>query len=136
MLSFMSGLHQRRTARVPIEIKVEYKRINAFIADFTRDISGGGLFVRTDTPMPVGSEALFTLAIPRMEKPVTLKGIVRRVVPKGDPTTEAGMGVELLFDDEQERIALKRVVDALMIEHLGEALYRRFVETQKPAETG
>jgi hypothetical protein len=46
------------------------------------------------------------------------------------------MGVELLFDDEQERIALKRVVDALMIEHLGEALYRRFVETQKPAEAG
>lgn len=136
MLSSMSGLHQRRTARVPIEIKVEYKRINAFIADFTRDISGGGLFVRTDTPMPIGSEALFTLAIPRMEKPVTLKGIVRRVVPKGDPTTEAGMGVELLFDDEQERIALKRVVDALMIEHLGEALYRRFVETQKPAEAG
>jgi type IV pilus assembly protein PilZ len=136
MLSPMSGLHQRRTARVPIEIKVEYKRINAFIADFTRDISGGGLFVRTDTPMPVGSEALFTLAIPRMEKPVTLKGIVRRVVAKGDPTTEAGMGVELLFDDEQERVALKRVVDALMIEHLGEALYRRFVETQKPADAG
>lgn len=136
MLRPMAGPHQRRTARVPIEIKVEYKRINAFIADFTRDISGGGLFVRTDQPMPVGTEALFTLAIPRLEKPITLRGAVRRVVPKGDPSTEAGMGVELLFDDDAERVALKRVVDALMVEHLGEALFRRLVDAPKTAEAG
>ncbi len=132
----MSGLQQRKTARVPIEIKVEYKRINAFIADFTRDISGGGLFVRTDNPLPMGAEALFTLNIPRVEGPVTLNGIVRRIVGKGDPSVEAGMGVELLFADDAERQALRRVVDALMIEHLGEALYRRLVEQAKPAEAG
>lgn len=119
---------------MPIEIKVEYKRINAFIADFTRDISGGGLFVRTDQPLPLGSDALFTLNIPRLETPVTLRGIVRRVVSAGEEG-DVGMGVELVFDDEAERDALKRVVDSLMIEHLGEALYRRLVESQRPADT-
>ena len=132
----MSGPHHRRTARVPIEIKIQYKRINAFITDFTRDISGGGLFVRSDEPLALGTEALFTLAIPRMEQPVTLRGVVRRIVPPGSPSGDAGMGIELLFDDADERNALKRVVDALMIEHLGEALFRRLVESQKPAQAG
>jgi type IV pilus assembly protein PilZ len=136
MIPSMSGIHQRRSARVPIEIKVEYKRINAFIADFTRDISGGGLFIRTDQPLPEGTEALFTLSIPRLETPVTLRGAVRRVVSRGDPEGDAGMGIELLFQDDQERIALKQVVDALMVEHLGEALFRRLVESSKASDAG
>lgn len=136
MIRSMSGFHQRRSARVPIEIRVEYKRINAFIADYTRDISSGGLFVRTDQPLPAGTEALFTLSIPRLETPVTLNGIVRRVVAPGEPGFDAGMGVELLFEDDAERIALKRVVDAMMVEHLGEVLFRRLVESSKASETG
>jgi hypothetical protein len=46
------------------------------------------------------------------------------------------MGIELIFHDDEERAALKRVVDALMIEHLGEALWRRLVEAQRPPEAG
>lgn len=126
----MSSAQQRRAPRVPIEVRVEYKRINAFIADFTRDISSGGLFIRTSEPLAVGTEAMFTLSIPRMERPVTLKGRVQRVIPSDD-AAEMGMGIELLFDDETERSALKRVVDTLMIEHLGDALYRRLVEAQR-----
>jgi hypothetical protein len=61
---------------------------------------------------------------------VTLKGRVQRVIPSDD-AAEMGMGIELLFDDETERSALKRVVDTLMIEHLGDALYRRLVEAQR-----
>ena len=126
----MSTAQQRRAPRVPIEVRVEYKRINAFIADFTRDISSGGLFIRTSEPLAVGTEAMFTLSIPRMERPVTLKGRVQRVIPSDD-AAEMGMGIELLYDDETERSALKRVVDTLMIEHLGDALYRRLVEAQR-----
>jgi len=129
----MSTAQQRRAPRVPIEVRVEYKRINAFISDFTRDISSGGLFIRTSEPLAVGTEAMFTLAIPRMERPVTLKGRVQRVIPSDD-AAEMGMGIELIFDDEAERSALKRVVDTLMIEHLGDALYRRLVEAQRATE--
>lgn len=129
----MSTAQQRRAPRVPIEVRVEYKRINAFISDFTRDISSGGLFIRTSEPLAVGTEAMFTLAIPRMERPVTLKGRVQRVIPSDD-AAEMGMGIELMFDDDAERAALKRVVDTLMIEHLGDALYRRLVEAQRTTE--
>jgi type IV pilus assembly protein PilZ len=124
----MSEIGQRAHARLPIEIKVEYRRLNAFIADFTRDLSGGGLFIRTGHPLPVDTECLFTLELPNLEEPISLRGIVRRVVEEGE---EPGMGVELLFDDEEERRALRAVVDDLMVTHLGEALYRRMVSAQR-----
>jgi len=129
----MSTAQQRRTPRVPVEVRVEYKRINAFISDFTRDISGGGLFIRTSEPLAIGTEAMFTLAIPRMERAVTLRGRVQRVIASDD-AAEMGMGIELVFEDEAERAALKRVVDTLMVEHLGDALYRRLVEAQRTSE--
>ena len=41
--------------RAPIELKVEYKRLNTFFADYTKNISRGGTFIATDKPLPVGT---------------------------------------------------------------------------------
>lgn len=118
--------HKREKPRVPIEIRVEYKRVNAFISDFTRDISGTGLFIRTDHPLEIGELCLFTLQVPGLAA-ITLRGAVRRVVLTPGEGSEPGMGVELLFDDDEERQALTNLVDSLMVEHLGNALYQRLV---------
>lgn len=114
---------KRQAPRVPIEIRVEYRRLNAFIADFTRDLSGKGLFIRSDRPLEVGTECLFTLTIPKLDSAISLRGVVRRSIPPGEGEEEAGMGIELLFDDEAERAALDTVLDDLMFEHLGGALF-------------
>ncbi len=119
-------LANRKAPRAPIEIKVEYRRLNAFIADYTRDISRGGLFVKTERPLEEGERALFTLTVPKVASPLSFDGVVRRVVPPGNDE-EAGMGVELLFADDDERLALQHVVDGLMVEHLGVALYERMM---------
>ncbi len=121
--------HKRVRPRVPIEIRVEYKRVNAFISDFTRDISGTGLFIRTEHPLEIGTECLFTLQVPGLQA-ITLRGVVRRAVAEGE---ELGMGVELLFDDDAEKQALTDVVDSLMVEHLGNALYQRLVRMRNQA---
>lgn len=117
--------HKRVRPRVPIEIRVDYKRVNAFISDFTRDISGTGLFIRTDTPLDIDTECLFTLQVPSLDA-ITLRGRVTRIVEPG-AAEEAGMGVELVFDDAAEKQALTDLVDSLMVEHLGNALYQRLV---------
>jgi len=36
---------KRQTERVPIELKVEYKRLNTFFSDYTKNISKGGTFI-------------------------------------------------------------------------------------------
>jgi len=126
-------MRNRTAPRAPIEIKVEYRRLNAFIADYTRDISRGGLFIKTERPLEEGERALFTLTVPTLANPLSFDGVVRRVVPAG-AEDEPGMGVELLFGDDEERLALQHVVDGLMVEHLGMALYERMMRMRNQPE--
>ena len=42
---------RRREMRAPIELKVEYKRLNSFFADYTRNISRDGMFIKTLKPL-------------------------------------------------------------------------------------
>ena len=46
---------RRREARAPIELKVEYKRLNTFFYDYTKNISKGGTFIKTDKPLDIGT---------------------------------------------------------------------------------
>ena len=42
---------RRKGQRGAIELNVEYKRINTFFSDYTRNISKGGTFIRTAKPL-------------------------------------------------------------------------------------
>ena len=65
---------RRHGLRAPIELKVEYKRLNTFFADYTRNISRGGTFIGTDKPLKVGTEFVFALGIPNIPEPLRLRG--------------------------------------------------------------
>src|SRR5690348_1888069 len=41
-----SDSERRDGPRVPIELKVEYKKLNSFFADYTKNISKGGTFIK------------------------------------------------------------------------------------------
>jgi len=120
----MRSESKRAAPRAPIEIRVEYKRMNSFVSDFTKDIGREGIFVRSKDPLAVGTECYFTLEIPKLAQPITLAGVVRHIIDKGDDQA-SGMGIGLKFKDDEEREALATVVDDLMVEHLGQALYNR-----------
>src|SRR5512144_2935283 len=59
-----TGAEHRQHARAPIELKVDYKKLNSFFADYTKNISKGGTFIKTRKTLPVGTRFLFRLAIP------------------------------------------------------------------------
>jgi type IV pilus assembly protein PilZ len=132
----MSDQSKRQYARAPVELRVEYRRMNAFFADYTRDISGKGIFIRSEHPLESGTECLFTLTLPRLPQPLSLKGVVRWAVqPPADPNASReedppGMGVEFVFDDEEERDAFRTVVDDLLYDELGETLFARLVASR------
>ncbi len=99
---------RRREARAPIELKVEYKRLNTFFYDYTKNISKGGTFIKTEKPLDVGTIFLFKLMLPAQSEPVALRGEVRWVVKDGAPLPpqvpeghEAGMGIKFVYDDPQ-----------------------------------
>jgi type IV pilus assembly protein PilZ len=125
---------RRRQHRAPIELKVEYKRLNTFFADYTKNISRGGSFIATDKPLPVGTEFVFALSVPNLPEPLRLRGKVIWVTQpalatKADP---AGMGIEFQYD-EHERREKESAVERLMTAELGEHLTTKLLG-RKPQE--
>lgn len=127
-------MDRRSSSRTPIELSVEYKRLNTFFADYTRNISKGGTFIRTDRPLDVGVEFVFALQVRTLEEPLRLRGRVKWIVVPADGTAEspAGMGIEFLYADDAERRATEAVVEQLMSRELGEELSSKLLG-RKPA---
>ena len=118
----------RKADRAPITLRVEYKRINTFFADYTKNISKGGTFIRTARPLDIGTEFMFVLSLPESVQ-LELKGIVKWVVTEAEATEEkpAGMGIEFVFADDGQRQAVERVVTGMMHESLGPVLAEKLL---------
>lgn len=116
--------------RTPIELRVEYRQLNMFFADYTRNISKGGTFIRTEKPLPIGTEFVFSLVVPHFERPLTLIGKVIWSVQQVDATdaNPAGMGIEFQYRDEGERDRVNDVVRGVMEKELGKGLTGRLLK--------
>lgn len=119
----------RAHPRAPIELKVEYKRLNRFFADYTRNISKGGTFIATPRPLPLGTQFVFRLALPGQPEPIELLGEVMRASTGEDGP--AGMGIRFLFEDERKRAAFASRVESLMADSLGEDLARKLIAQER-----
>lgn len=104
-----------------ITLRVDYKRMNTFFADYAKNISRGGTFVRTTKPLDVGTELVFVLSIPDQTAQLQLRGEVMWTVTETRATEEqpAGMGVRFRFANEAERAAVDVFVEKLMGDRLG-----------------
>ena len=129
---------KRNHPRAPIELKVEYKKLNTFFADYTKNISKGGTFIKTDRPLPVGTEFLFKLSLPKRPQPFVLKGSVvwinQPAESQNPEVKEMGMGIRFVFADISEREGFEGEVEKLMVESLGAELYEKLVH-KKPRAT-
>ena len=117
-----------REHRAPITLRVEYKRINTFFADYTKNISKGGTFIRTARPLEIGTEFMFVLSLPEKVE-LELKGVVKWVVPEADASEEkpAGMGIQFIFAEDSQRVAVETVVAGMMNEALGPVLAEKLL---------
>ena len=128
------GEGKRHHPREAIELKVEYKRLNTFFSDYTRNISKGGTFIKTDKPLECGTDFVFKLYVPQESDPIRIHGVVQWVVRAEDvglPDVRSdvpGMGIRFVYDDEEARSAVERRVEALMVDSLGKRLYTRLME--------
>jgi type IV pilus assembly protein PilZ len=116
--------NRRRFDRAPIELKVEYKRVNTFFADYTKNISRGGTFIATERPLAIGTEFVFALAIPHLSEPLRLTGKVIWIT-SADEASKAnppGMGIEFQYANDAERREKEAAVEQLMVAELGEHL--------------
>jgi type IV pilus assembly protein PilZ len=123
---------RRSNARRPIELKVEYKRLNTFFADYTKNISRGGTFIKTAKPLPIGTEFLFKLYVPHLQGPLEIHGEVQRIVSgedvDGDGDPDEGMAIRFVYREGDPQAEIARVVEGLMTDSLGARLYAKLME--------
>src|SRR5512137_850280 len=109
----------RQHGRAPIELKVDYRKLNSFSADYTKNISKAGTFIKSKTTLPNGMRSIFRLSVPGRDSPFDLNGEVVRTAAASE---EPGMGIRFVWADELERIEFERMVEQLMEQSLGPEL--------------
>jgi type IV pilus assembly protein PilZ len=122
-----SDSDRRQSPRGPIRLRVDYERMNAFFADYTKNISKGGTFIKTQRPLPHGTRFVFALAVPALADPVQLTGEVQWS-RDGSSGEEAGMGIRFVFESEDQRVAFEQLVEGMMEESLGRDVTRELLK--------
>lgn len=125
-----TGPEMRQQVRVPIELKVDYKKLNSFFADYTKNISKGGTFIKTKKPLSIGTKFLFKLTVPQRAEPFELLGEVVWSKADGD---EPGMGIRFIYNSDSQRAEFEAVVEKLMADSLGPDLTEKLLK--KPASS-
>jgi uncharacterized protein (TIGR02266 family) len=108
------GSNKRRAERLENDLPVAYRTVDGFITDWAVNISRGGLFINSRSPLPVGTVVRLIISLPDTAFPFSLSGRVVRVVAPNNPGNEPpGMGVEFIDVDEDKRARIARFVDRL-----------------------
>ena len=107
----------RKDKRAPVSLKVRFKSatVDEFIEQYARDISRGGIFIKSKSPMPIGTLLKFEFQL--KDESRLIHG-VGRVVWKRD-TEEAngeekppGMGIKFIKMDPQSRQLVEQIVSS------------------------
>ncbi|MFT3709695.1 MAG: PilZ domain-containing protein [Archangium sp.] len=107
----MSGAERREHERRKVlKVEVRVASTEAFRASYLRDLSLGGLFVRSKKPLPLGTAVVIELLVATLE-PVRLHGDVVRLENDKDGNPR-GFGVKFSDVDATTQASLKQIIAA------------------------
>lgn len=107
----MSGAERREHERKKVlKVEVRVASTEAFRASYLRDLSLGGLFVRSKKPLPLGTAVVIELLVATLE-PVRLHGDVVRLENDKDGQPR-GFGVKFSDVDAATQSALQGIIAA------------------------
>lgn len=112
----------------PIELRIRYKRLNSFFADYAKNIHRGYTFIATDSLLDVGTDFLFLLELPGRDAALVLRGKVEWVVTPAQSQQDVGMGIRFVPGSDDERRRIEAIVEELMVASLGRALYESLLQ--------
>ncbi len=108
-----SDTDRRREPRLPVNFEVDYTSDDTFLYAYITDISSLGIFVKTNDPLPIGSEIRLGFApdTPGLENQARLE-LEGEVMwnTEGDDNDCSGMGVRFTDVGEKTRGRLLAIV--------------------------
>jgi uncharacterized protein (TIGR02266 family) len=109
----------RDSRRVPLETRVQFKfdRFSGFLSEYSSNISPGGMFITTKTPLPSGQILDFAFRLGDGFELIKGRGEVvwTRTEDEG-PLRPAGMGLRFLALSEGSKELIYRIVDQHILE--------------------
>ncbi len=106
----------RKDQRAPVSLKVRFKSatVDEFIEQYCRDVSRGGIFIKSSQPMPMGTLLKFQLQL--KDESSLIKGVGRVVWIRAEDDASAegpaGMGIKFIKMDSDSRSVVDRIVAA------------------------
>ena len=105
-------MEHRSYPRIPVHLPVHLAdREGQLGAALIDSLSGGGVFIRTSRPLPIGTELVMDIYPEEGAKPVRIRGQVvwERLIGRSDP--QDGMGVRFLepFPDDLRNLLTAKV---------------------------
>jgi uncharacterized protein (TIGR02266 family) len=107
---------RRRYQRVPLSLLIQYRfdNLDDFLAEYSTDISIGGMFIRTEEIREEGSLIYLQFYLKDGSKLIEGLGKVVRVNrpdPDGKNKGSCGMGIEFVNFDQNSMQLIEQIVD-------------------------
>ena len=101
------------TATAPVRVRLRYAAFDAFIDKFAPNVTRGGVFLASRSPLPVGTTFSFEIQLAGGEVAMAGEGKVTWIKPfdPAAPQKAHGMGVQFLQLDAPSRQTLNRMLE-------------------------
>jgi len=106
----------RKDKRAPVSLKVRFKSatVDEFIEHYSKDVSRGGIYIKSSQPMPVGTLLKFQFQL--KDESALIRGVGRVVWTRAEEDAQAeqpaGMGIKFIKMDTESRAVVDRIVDS------------------------
>jgi len=108
----------RQHIRVVTDLQVQYEDKGSFVEAYAGNVSNGGLFVKTETPLKRGDELWLELTLPELAEPIRVKSEVvwAREESQEALNLDAGMGLKFFEITQKDHDVLKAYLEPLQAE--------------------
>lgn len=94
----------RKSVRVPARLRLRYESLGAVAASLLTNVSRGGIFVATNSPLPIGSKVKLWIEVEDLGSEIELEGEVASQNASPDlANEERGMGLRFCNLDDATR---------------------------------
>jgi len=88
---------KREVPRSPVKIEIMFKEFGSFIRVYMLNVSNGGLFIKTENPLPLDSPVHLKMKLPGEANTMEVEGRVVWNNPKGRKNSfPKGMGIQFV----------------------------------------
>jgi type IV pilus assembly protein PilZ len=103
---------KRQSPRVDTNIEIMFKEKGSFIKSYMRNVSNGGIYIKTDAPLPIDGRVNLKMKLPDIEESMEIQGRVVWINPKsGNNSFPPGMGIQFVTIRTDHKDFIDRFVE-------------------------